>query len=389
MKRILYLTFYFEPDLCAGSFRNSPLVHKLSEKLAEGGEITVVTTQPNRYSSFKSEAAPFETKGNIKIHRISIPTHNSGFLDQIKSFVTYFRAAKAITKGKQYDMVFASSSRLFTAYLGYTLAKQRKLPLYLDIRDIFVDTIKDVVQQPLIRMALLPVLRFIEQRTFARANHINLISGGFKSYFNKYKRPTYSTFPNGIDDAFLNLPPSVLPANRAVRKIVYAGNMGEGQGLHKIIPQAAQQLGEAYSFIVIGDGGAKGKLEQELKSRQLNNVQLLPPMKREELLQIYADADFLFLHLNDYDAFKKVLPSKIFELGAYDKPIIAGVGGFAADFIRENVPNHILFNPGDVTAMVAQLNSYAYKLEIRNEFKARFRRETINSEMADSILTYL
>ena len=30
MKRITYLSFYFEPDLCAGSFRNTPLLKELS-----------------------------------------------------------------------------------------------------------------------------------------------------------------------------------------------------------------------------------------------------------------------------------------------------------------------------------------------------------------------
>ena len=32
MKRIVYLTFYFKPDLCAGSFRNSSLAIELSRQ---------------------------------------------------------------------------------------------------------------------------------------------------------------------------------------------------------------------------------------------------------------------------------------------------------------------------------------------------------------------
>ena len=30
--------------------------------------------------------------------------------------------------------------------------------------------------------------------------------------------------------------------------ITYAGNIGEGQGLHKIVPQAAAKLGDNYKF---------------------------------------------------------------------------------------------------------------------------------------------
>ena len=109
----------------------------------------------------------------------------------------------------------------------------------------------------------------------------------------------------------------------------------------------------------------------------------------EELLEIYRDSDFLFLHLNDYDAFKKVLPSKIFELATYDKPIIAGVGGYANKFISENVSNTILFNPCDVAEMVSGLQNYNYVNEKRECFISKFSRANINRDMAKSILNYL
>ena len=84
-----------------------------------------------------------------------------------------------------------------------------------------------------------------------------------------------------------------------------------------------------------------------------------------------------------------MLPSKVFELGAFDKPIIAGVAGYANKFIEINISNKILFLPADVSEMVSQLNNYSYKNEIRSKFIEQFRRETINREMAESISQYL
>ncbi|MGK9117727.1 glycosyltransferase family 4 protein [Olivibacter jilunii] len=388
MKRILYLTFYFEPDLCAGSFRNSPLVKELAKQLEGKAELDVVTTLPNRYSTFQAEAPAFENRGNYNIHRIVIPAHKSGMVDQIKSFKTYYFETKKLIKDKRYDLVVASSSRLFTAYLGYTIAKKQHIPLYLDIRDIFTDTMKDVLKNPLVKAGVLPPLNVLERKIFNYASHINLISGGFKSYFAKYSKPVYTTFPNGIDAEFLNLPDSSLPVTDR-KTIVYAGNIGEGQGLHKIIPFAAKKLGEQFRFLVIGDGGAKIKLAEELERLAISSVELLPPVNRKELLKIYQEADFLFIHLNDYEAFKKVLPSKVFELGAFDKPIIAGVAGYANEFIKENVPNRILFLPGDVDSMVQQLKNYQYKLERRTAFLNEFKREQVNQALAESIINYL
>lgn len=387
MKKILFLSFYFEPDLCAGSFRNSPLLTEVSKQLGNEGSITVITTKPNRYSSFKEEALSFEEKENYIVHRIQLPSHESGMKDQIIAFKTYYNEVKKIVKNEKYDLVYASSSRLFTAYLGYTIAKKQNIPLYLDIRDIFVDTMSDVLQQGVVKKFALPVLKTIEKKVFSYATHINLISGGFKDYFKKY-RTTFSFYPNGIDDVFLeNETNQVIDNDKRV--ITYAGNIGQGQGLHKIIPQAAQELGDDYIFQVIGDGGAKQQLMDEVQKRSLSNVVFKNPVRRNELIDIYNHSDYLFIHLNDFDAFKKVLPSKIFELGTFKKPIVAGVGGFAYDFMKDNLSNIILFKPCDVDEMVEQMKNYNYHMEDRIAFKNKFKRSQVNQEMAKSILQYL
>lgn len=388
MKNILYLTFYFEPDLCAGSFRNTPLAKELAKQAVDIANIEVITTLPNRYNSFAVEAPEFEEKENLRIHRIKIPSHQSGMKDQILSFKTYFQEVKKITKNKKYDLVFASSSRLFTGYLGYSVAKSLKAPLYLDIRDIFYDTIEDVLDSKLLKFFSLPVIKSIEKRTFDYASHINLISGGFKAYFDEYGKKHFSFFPNGIDDIFIeaNAEEIVKDPLKNEVTIVYAGNLGEGQGLDKIIPEAAAQLGSKYKFIIIGDGGAKIKLQDQVKKLELNNVEFRQPIKRDELLKVYQDADYLFVHLNNFKAFEKVLPSKLFELATFPQPLIAGVGGFAAKFVKDNIDNSILFQPCNVEEFVSKMKNFEYKLEKRTSFIERFKRDSVNQEMAKTIL---
>ena len=102
-------------------------------------------------------------------------------VDQMMAFKEYYRAMKILSKN-DYDLVFATSSRLFTAFLGARLANKNRLPLYLDIRDIFLDTIQDVLS-PKINWFLTPVLSFIERYTFNSARQINLVSEGFTPYF--------------------------------------------------------------------------------------------------------------------------------------------------------------------------------------------------------------
>lgn len=394
-KKILFLSFYFKPDLCAGSFRNSPLLYELA-KLADKKniDIDVYTTLPNRYSTFSEEAPEMETFENVNIRRIVIPKHKSGFLDQISSFKNYFNTVKKEIKNKKYDLVYASSSRLFTAYLGYTISKKLNKPIYLDIRDIFVDTIKDVVKNKALKAIIIPILNKIENQTFSNATHINLISGGFKKYFEKFKNPNYSYFTNGIDEVFINEYEKAKNCKRRsdVKRIVYAGNFGEGQGLHKIVPKAAKNLGKEYEFHLIGDGGAKQLLANKLEELEVENVYLIPPMNRVELIKRYHDSDYLFIHLNDYDAFKKVLPSKIFELAMFNKTLLVGVNGYARAFVEENLPDSILFEPGNAIELSSKLKAFKNEDELvidRVPFIEKFNRKKINTDMATSILNLI
>lgn len=384
MKRILYLSFYFEPDLCAGSFRNSPLAYELARQLEGVANIDVITTLPNRYKTFQQDAPSIENKGNLTINRIAIPKHASGLIDQSKSFWIYYQEVRKRTKGVKYDLVFASSSRLLTAYLGSSIARKLKIPFYVDVRDIFYDSMKDLLQDRLIRYPVLPIIKLIEKRTFSYASNINLISGGFKDYFKKYDHASFTFFTNGIDDEFLELklPDSEINARPI---ILYAGNIGEGQGLHKFVPQLAKKLENKFDFIVIGDGGAKQKLTESIAELGCRNIELIDPVSRTKLKEYYAKADYFLMHLNDFEAFKKVLPSKIFELGAMDKPIIAGVGGFAGRFVEENVSNCILVNPCDHETCANKLENYTYKREKRTDFIKKYRRDNINTKMAESI----
>jgi glycosyltransferase involved in cell wall biosynthesis len=113
---------------------------------------------------------------------------------------------------------------------------------------------------------------------------------------------------------------------------------------------------------------------------------LLPPVGREELIREYCASDLLFLHLNDYDAFKKVLPSKIFEYAALGKPVWAGVAGYSAAFIAQEVTNAEVFNPCDVDGAIDALEKLSIQNTPRPEFIAKYRRSTISRQLASDII---
>ena len=382
--KLLIVSFYFRPDLSAGSFRISALVEALLAARPDV-EIDVVTTLPNRYHSFSSEAPEIEQSPRLTIRRIALPVHKSGMADQARAFFSFARASRQFVRGKRYDAVFASSSRLMTAALGAHLARALKAPLYLDIRDIFVDTMKDVL--PRFAFAMTPLFGWVERRTIGRAQRVNLVSRGFASYFEpRYPDARFSWFTNGVDDEFIGLDLSHAPADGRPLRVLYAGNIGEGQGLHIIVPDLARRLSGRASFRILGDGGRCAALRQALETAGVRNVEILPPVGRPQLIEEYRAADVLFLHLNDYPAFRRVLPSKLFEYAATGKPVWAGMAGHAAEFAAAEIDNIALFAPGDAAAAVNAFDTLRIAPTDRSAFVAKYARAAIMRAMAADIL---
>lgn len=387
--RILILSFYYPPDLSAGSFRAHALVQALRREGGTALEIQVMTTMPNRYQSHTVSAPASETLDGAHVRRLPLPAHQSGMLDQAKAFTAFARQALNATRGQRWDLVFATSSRLMTAVLGARIARRAGAPLYLDIRDLFIDTLSDVLNASALRH-LLPVFRRLERWAFRSANRLNVVSAGFLSYVSSLApAQTCRTFTNGIDDEFIEqdfravAPPGVLPL------VVYAGNMGEGQGLHRIVPEAARLLQGEVRFRLIGDGGRRKALEDAVAGAALRNVEILDAVPRGALLEQYRAADVLFLHLNDYAAFRKVLPSKLFEYAATGKPVLAGVAGHSAEFLRSQVPGAAVFSPCEARQMVDALRTLLdnpTRHYDRAAFCQRFARSAIMQEMARDVL---
>jgi hypothetical protein len=307
-------------------------------------------------------------------------------LDQARAFAHFARVVARRVKGRQYDLVVATSSRLMTAALGAWTAGRLRAPLYLDIRDIFVDTLHEILPRAA-AWPIAPAFSAIERWTVGRAARVNLVSEGFGSYFrSRYPTRTFSYFTNGIDEEFL---PATGRAKREPGRpirVVCAGNIGQGQGLHRIVPALAERLNGRVQFKVVGDGGRRAELERVLAQSGVANVEVLPPMPRGVLIDEYHAADVLFLHLNDYEAFTKVLPSKIFEYAALGKPIWAGVAGYAAQFLAAEVSNATVFPPCDVEEALAAFERLDIRDAPRDAFVVKFRRKEIMRAMAIDVL---
>ena len=330
------------------------------------------------------------------MHRISVPSHKSGMLSQVRTFITYALVAYKLSSNLNPDFLIGTTSRLMTGVLTGISARKLGRKYFIDLRDIFSETISDIFSQKSKLLSLLSKTTFslLERWLFNKAIGVNVVSSGFPGYFQTKGVDTsnWSFFPNGVDKEFVNFPCIENENSKNIKTILYAGNIGSGQGLEKVLPASAKRMGSKYRFLVIGGGSSNSKLINAIKSNNVSNIEILPPVKREKLFKYYKDADILFLHLNDIPAFQRVLPSKIFEYTALRKPIVAGLSGYSAKFILDNVPHATIFNSGDIDGCVDAIKK-AESLEIKDKnidtFVEKYSREKIMKKMAKHIFSLL
>lgn len=396
--RILFLTYFFPPDLSAGSFRAKALVDELLRCGPRNLQIDIISTIPNRYVSHVPEdEVDTDTVGReerVHLTRVTLPRVRRGFSGQVRSFFRYALFVRSyIKKNKQYDVVFSTTSRLMTGFLGAYSANVLGSALYLDIRDIFTETIEDVF--PGVWLApVRSIFRYIERKSVSRADRINLVSKGFLPYFQeRYSRDDYRFFTNGVDSEFLELathPEFQRLKNNASQdrkkvEILYAGNIGDGQGLERIVPELACRISEFANFTIVGDGNTFTKLVRECEAKSAP-VTFHKAVPRSEIIEHYERADVLFLHLNDLPAFTRVLPSKVFEYAATGKPILAGVSGYAETFIKENVRGSAVFPPCNISKAEQAFKAISVHTVDRSAFVGRFSRNAIMKRMARDVL---
>ena len=86
----------------------------------------------------------------------------------------------------------------------------------------------------------------------------------------------------------------------------------------------------------MGDGAERENLLKQKEEMGLKNVLMLPQQKKELVPEILAASDACMVLLRKTELFKTVIPSKIFEAMAMERPIILGVDGESRKIVEES-----------------------------------------------------
>lgn len=335
--KILVVTQYFYPE----NFRVNTLCTKLVEK---GHAVTVLTGYP-QYPQGKlydgySFRKPYEKNWNgVKIERIKVYPRGKtpiGMFLNCWSFVSEGR--KWVHRCKEhFDAVYVFEVSPVTVGLPAVAYKQKfNTPLLFNVQDLWPENVEVVLG--IKNKVIIGCINKIVDKIYMNSDIILCSSNGFvENIVNRgvpRKKlvfwPQFCVEPNFDDlskpsiyeDTFFN--------------IVFAGNIGDAQGLDLLIDAAYKMKDTKVRWFLVGDGRAKERLQKKVSDYQLdNNVIFVGKMPEQEANRYIHYANCAYLSFKNNRLFDMTIPAKLQSYLACGTPVLAAAGGESARIIEE------------------------------------------------------
>lgn len=110
-------------------------------------------------------------------------------------------------------------------------------------------------------------------------------------------------------------------------RIMFAGSIGEPQGLDVILRALAQLPRADYRLDIVGSGISRDKLRAMSVELGLHNVSFLSRREPSQMGETLAQADVHFVSLRDHPLFSVTVPSKLQSLLMAGVPILGSLNG--------------------------------------------------------------
>ncbi len=340
--KVLFVSQYFYPEV----FKGNEIVFDLVRR---GHEVTVLTGKPNYpqgkfYNGYNFFNKREEIIYGAKIIRTPIfPRKNGSAIPLILNYLSFiffsFFTVKFRIKDK-FDVIFVQQlSPVTMALPALWIKKKYDTPVVLWILDLWPESITAITN--IENNLVLNSLDKIVANIYNNSDLILVSSKHFKkSVLKKCKnqRKAIKYFPNWAEEVYTNTDLQIQTSKSLPKgfNIMFAGNIGEGQGFETILQAAKYTKNNNINWIIVGDGRKVEWVKNEIKRKQLNNIYLLGRHPLESMPSFFKMADVMLVSLKDEPIFSLTVPAKVQAYMASKKVVLGVLNGEGNDLIANS-----------------------------------------------------
>lgn len=386
--KILYVSQYFPPEMGAPAARVAELA---SHWARLKHETTVLTGFPNHPigivpEDWKSRFHRLRYTENVEgvtVARTWLwPLPNRKTHERIRNYTSFFFSSALAGLGlPKPDVVIATSPQLLCALAGWWIAFWKRVPFVFEVRDLWPESLVAVgagKEGGLLHRTLGVIAAFL----YRHADRIVVVSPAFKDHLIRHWKISpqkISIVVNGVETELFRFDPAADQLRKELKLegrflICYIGTIGHAHGLETLI-SAAEQLRTALPeamFLLIGEGAEKERIIELARARGLTNIRFLDQKPREEIPAYVSAADVCLVMLKKNELFKTVIPTKLLEYMACERPVVVAVDGQARQ-IAEESRGGVFVEPENCADLVKALLSLANNPEQRRQMGANGR----------------
>jgi glycosyltransferase involved in cell wall biosynthesis len=338
--RVAIITDSFPPLRNSGAIQIKDLS---SELVTQGHEVVVINPSSEINSPYL-----LESMDKVQVLRLKAPKiRNISYIRRViaeffMSFIMIHHFKKSSLVDNKFDGVITYAPSIFLGPIANMLKRRGKCKNYLIIRDIFPQWAVDV---GLLSNTRLPYffLKGVERYLYSTANVIGVQTPANLAYFNKNivnESIHVEVLQNWLACRKLKICSIVIEDTKLKgRKIfVYAGNMGDAQGLAVFIDLAdSLQVQKNVGFLFVGRGSAVESLKQDAEARALDNILFFDEIDHEEISGLYQQCDVGIISLDKRHKTHNI-PGKFLSYMQSGLPVLAAInkGNDIEDMINSN-----------------------------------------------------
>ena len=238
------------------------------------------------------------------------------------------------------DFLFVGYSGHFDVFPAWCLSRLRRVPLIFDAFLSLYDSLvldRDAVKK---RGPKAWFLFRVDRWSCRLADRVLLDTQAHREFFCRefgIPRDKFWVLPIGADDrVFRPSPPR--QTNGHTYTVLHFGRYIPLHGLETVVQAAAllERSGEDYRFLLVGDGEERVRIETLVRELGVRSVEFLDSQPPERLAEILREADLCLGIFGRTDKASRVVPNKVYEAMAAQRPVITGDSPAAREFLQDN-----------------------------------------------------